>query len=54
MKKILILSSLMIFGLFSSGCATWDGVKKDSADVWDKTKEVSKEAWENRKATPSE
>ncbi len=48
-KKILIFSSLIIVGLLSSGCATWEGVKQDSQDGWDKTKDVSEEAWDATK-----
>ncbi len=49
MTRILIVSSFIVVGLLSSGCATWDGVKKDSNDGWEKTKEVSGDAWNSTK-----
>lgn len=47
MKKIIL--SLTILGLFFSGCATWDGVKKDSKEAWETTKEVSSDAYDSTK-----
>jgi len=38
MKKILLLISLVTIGFMTSGCATWDGVKKDSSNAWSSTK----------------
>ncbi|MEA1955785.1 MAG: entericidin EcnAB [Campylobacterota bacterium] len=46
MKKILILSILIILGLMSSGCATWDGVKKDSSGAWNSSKKAVHDATE--------
>ena len=42
--KTLFLSLVMLSFIFS-GCATWKGAKKDSADVWDGTKKTSKKVW---------
>jgi len=42
---LLALSTLVIF----TGCATWDGVKKDSSSVWEVTKNKSEEAWDATK-----
>lgn len=39
MKKILILSTVVIIGLLSSGCATWGAVKKDTNKAWNSTKQ---------------
>lgn len=36
--RTLVLVSLL--GLFLGGCATWDGLKKDTSKGWEKTKEV--------------
>ena len=45
MKKILILSTIILAGLLSSGCsATWDGMKKDTGDAYDSTKEAIHDA----------
>jgi len=54
MRKILLLSSIILIGFLSSGCATWNGVKEDSQDGWEKTKEVSSDAWEKTKEVGSE
>jgi len=45
MKKLLVLSILTI-AVFSSGCATWDGLKKDSNKAYNSTKETIHEATE--------
>ena len=46
MKKILILSTIVILGLVSTGCSTWAGVKKDTSEAWDSTKEAVHKATE--------
>jgi uncharacterized protein YxeA len=46
MKKILILATIITFGVISSGCATWDGIKTDSKNAYDSTKEAIHEATE--------
>jgi len=45
MKKLLTLSVITI-ALFSAGCATWDGLKKDSSSAYNSTKETIHEATE--------
>ncbi len=44
MKKIVTLITMMAFITILSGCATWEGVKKDSSDAYDATKEAIHEA----------
>jgi predicted small secreted protein len=44
MKKVLILVSAVFMVFLASGCATWDGVKKDSSDAWKSTKGAIHEA----------
>jgi predicted small secreted protein len=44
MKKILTLVTIFAFLAVLSGCATWDGVKKDSSEVYDATKEAIHDA----------
>lgn len=45
MKKILIISTIVLAGLLNSGCsATWDGVKKDSGEAYNSTKEAIHDA----------
>ena len=44
MNKILITTSLITIILFSSGCATWDGIKEDSNNAYNTTKETIHEA----------
>jgi predicted small secreted protein len=46
MKKILIFSTAVIIGLVSSGCATWDGLKKDTNKAYTSTKESIHQATE--------
>lgn len=46
MKNILVL----FFAIFLlNGCATWQGVKKDSSDAWDTTKKTTKDAYKSTK-----
>lgn len=40
MKKIIMLSTVLIIGLLSSGCATWGAVKQDTNKAWNSTKEA--------------
>lgn len=49
MKTIYNLICLVILSFFISGCATWDGVKKDSKDAWEVTKETSSDAYDSTK-----
>jgi len=44
MKKLLLSASIIMITLLSSGCATWDGLKKDSSNAYDSTKEVIHDA----------
>ena len=44
MKRFLILSTVVILGLLSSGCSTWSGVKKDSSEAWGSTKKAIHDA----------
>jgi len=46
MKKIFILTWIVIVGLSFGGCATWNGVKEDSTKTWEVTKDISQDAWE--------
>jgi len=46
MKKNLFLISIILLGFSISGCATWDGVKKDSNNAWSSTKKAVHEASE--------
>lgn len=47
--KLKILSILLLSSVFFTGCATWDGVKKDSSKAWETTKEISSETWDSTK-----
>ena len=38
--KTIFIPFFVIFIL--SGCATWEGVKKDSSNAWNKTKKTTK------------
>lgn len=40
MKRFLILTTVFTIGFIMSGCATWHGVKQDSAQAWDSTKKT--------------
>lgn len=51
MKYLILTLSCVIF---FSGCATWKGVKQDSADAWDVTKETSVKAYESTKKAINE
>ncbi|WP_428026597.1 entericidin EcnAB [Arcobacter sp.] len=44
MKKILTLITMVTFIMVLSGCATWEGVKKDTSDAYDATKEAIHDA----------
>lgn len=44
MKKILTLITMVTFITIISGCATWEGVKKDSSEAYDATKEAIHDA----------
>ncbi len=44
MKKILTLILTVTFISVLSGCATWEGVKKDSSEAYDATKEAIHDA----------
>jgi len=44
MKQILTLLSIGLFITILSGCATWDGVKKDTSKAYDSTKSAIHEA----------
>ncbi|WP_419764763.1 MAG: entericidin EcnAB [Arcobacter sp.] len=44
MKKILTLVTMIAFLAVLNGCATWDGVKKDSSEAYDATKEAIHDA----------
>jgi len=46
MNKLLIVFSIIVITIVSSGCATWEGVKKDSKNAYDSTKEAIHEATE--------
>lgn len=35
MKKFYVLVSLIMIGIFISGCSTWHGAKRDTSRVWD-------------------
>jgi len=43
-NKILGLILVFIITMLSSGCATWEGVKKDTNDGWQATKDAVDEA----------
>lgn len=45
MKQTVVFLSLLYI-VFLSGCATWEGIKKDSSDAYDATKETIHEATE--------
>lgn len=49
MKKLLNISMLSFFLLTISGCATWDGVKKDSNNAWEATKDGTSKAYDSTK-----
>ncbi len=34
MKRFLMLIMFVVISIVSTGCATWDGLKKDSSEVW--------------------
>jgi len=42
MKRYLLL---VITVFLFNGCATWNGIKKDSSSAWEVTKNKSNEAW---------
>ena len=43
------LTIIAILTILISGCATWDGVKKDSNSAWETTKDTSSKAYESTK-----
>jgi len=45
-SKILGLILVSIIAILSNGCATWEGIKKDTSDGWDATKSAVHEATE--------
>ena len=45
-NKILGILLLCVFALVSTGCATWEGIKKDTNDGWEATKSTVHEATE--------
>jgi predicted small secreted protein len=45
-NKIIGIILTFIFTLVFAGCATWEGVKKDTSDGWEATKDVVHEATE--------
>jgi predicted small secreted protein len=45
-NKILGLILIFIITILSSGCATWEGIKKDTSDGWEATKSAVHEATE--------
>jgi len=49
MKKLLLIFSFTIITLLNSGCATWEGVKKDTNNAWDATKETTNKAYKSTK-----
>ena len=49
MKKLLILLFSLGITFVMSGCATWEGVKKDSSKAWEATKEASQDAYDSAK-----
>ena len=44
MKQILTLIITATFITILSGCATWNGIKKDSSDAYNATKEAIHDA----------
>ena len=52
MKTIFL--SLLVTAFMFTGCATWKGAKKDSADAWDGTKKTSKKVWKATKEGASD
>lgn len=49
MKILKNLSIISFLILLISGCATWDGVKKDSSNAWESTKEGTSKAYKSTK-----
>lgn len=47
--KVLYFSALLFASLLLSGCATWKGVKQDSADAWEATKDTSSKVYKSTK-----
>lgn len=45
-KTFLHLTLLVTILVVSSGCATWEGIKKDTSDGWEATKSAINEATE--------
>ena len=40
MKKLIILTSMVMIILLASGCSTWGAIKKDTNSAWKKTKQA--------------
>ena len=49
MKIVLTFVITVVLILLISGCATWDGVKKDSSNAWESTKEGTSKAYKSTK-----
>ena len=49
MKKFWNFTIIAFLVFIISGCATWDGVKKDSKDAWEATKDTSSKAYDSTK-----
>ena len=46
MRKLLFVLTILGITLFSTGCATWEGIKQDTNDAYDATKEAIHDATE--------
>lgn len=53
MKYIMRTGIVLCTLFFLSACATWTGVKHDSAVAWEDTKSVSKDVWSGGKKSGS-
>ena len=49
MKRLSTILFSLAIALILSGCATWEGVKKDSSEAWEATKEASQDAYDSAK-----
>lgn len=49
-NSLLVLMVLFAF----SGCATWQGMKKDASSIWEVITNKSSDAWEVTKETTSD
>lgn len=50
MKNLFLICAIVLF----SGCATWNGLKKDMSSAWEVTSNKSSEAWEKTKEKSSD